>query len=313
MVEENIMELRTRMGGHSHPEEVADKDVAQGDFVEIEPDGQLKEGGIQHKSAVAVDLIKDEKVKEQFLGLKSGGKLRFNPLKATGNATEAAHMLGITKEEAEGLDTDFEFTLDEITRHELAELNEEFYKSVFPEDDIKDEAGFREKLKSAIEKSLEKESDHYFLHLATDKIMDTTEIPLPDNFLKIWIKEGSEKELTDEQVDAEFEKFKKSIRWQLIESRLIEDHDLKVEDEEMRNVVKDYFNGQMYFSAQDEESEMRLNKVIDSVLANKDESGKIYDQVFEAKMLDLFKKIIKLDHEDIPYKDFVNLVSNHKH
>jgi trigger factor len=193
--------------------------------------------------------------------------------------------------------------------HEPAELNEDFFNRVFPGQDIKDEKTFREKVKEGMEASLVGESERYFMNTSIEKLVSGTEMELPESFLRKWMKEGGEKELTDEQVESQYENFAKSLRWQLIESRLIHEHNLKVEETEMRDFVKQYFMGRMIVNAEDNEASERLDMIANSVLSNKEEANRIHDQIFDRKILDFFKNTLKMKHKEIDYDDFVKMVT----
>jgi FKBP-type peptidyl-prolyl cis-trans isomerase (trigger factor) len=193
--------------------------------------------------------------------------------------------------------------------HEPAELNAEFFNKVFPGQEIKDEKAFREKVKEGMEASLVGESDRYFMNTAIEKLVSSTEMELPESFLKKWMKEGGEKELSDEQVESQYENFARSLRWQMIESRLIHEHNLKVEEIEMKDFVKEYFMGRMIVSAEDSEANERLDMIASSVLSNKEEANRIHDQLFDRKMMDFFKNNLKLNHKKIDYDDFVKMVT----
>ncbi len=309
MVDNYVHDMQHRLGGHSNPEEADKEDLVQGELAEIGTDGNLKENGIKHKTTVSIASFKDNSVKNAFTGIKKDGKVRFNPLKATGNADEAAFMLGIKKEEAEKIDAEFEFSVIEITRQEEAAIDENFFNQIFPGQEVKDEATFREKIRQSLEKTLTRESDQYFFNQVVEKLVDETVMSLPDEFIHKWLKEGVEEPLTDEQLETKYENITKSLRWQLIESHILSNYDIKVEEHEMRNVVREYFTGQMLVTNEDPEKEERLNKIIDSVLSNKEEAGKIHDQLYEKKLLEVFKTVIQPKHKEIDYDDFINLIT----
>lgn len=192
---------------------------------------------------------------------------------------------------------------------EPAELNEEFFKMIFPGDEIKDEAAFREKIREGIERSLLKESDRHFLNTAIEKLVEETKIELPDGFIRKMLKENEENPLSDEQVEAQYGHFAKSIKWQLIESKLVREHGVRVEEEEVRNVVKGYFSGHNASQEDNPEQADRLNKIVDSVLSNREEATRLHNQMFDQKMLSLFKSKFSLKSKDIDYDDFVKMIT----
>jgi trigger factor len=201
---------------------------------------------------------------------------------------------------------------EEHHHEDLPELNEDFFKKVFPGEGIKDEDGFRARIKEAIELSLIKESERFFMNSAIEKLVNDTKLDLPDEFLRKMIRENNEQKLTEEEIEAQYDNFARSIRWQLIESRIILENNLRVEESEMRNVVKSYFTGHMANAAENPEHEDRLNKIADSVLSNKEESTRLHDQLFDQKLLGFFKSSLKMDKKEVDYDEFIKMITQKK-
>lgn len=201
---------------------------------------------------------------------------------------------------------------DEEHHHqELPYLNEEFFGKVFPGEEIKDEAAFKARMKDAIGQSLAKESERFFMNSAVEKLVSETNINLPDDFLRKMIRENNEHKLDEEQIEAQYDNFAKSVRWQLIESRIILEHNLRVEESEMRNVVKGYFTG-IANMQEDPEQDERLNKIVDSVLSNKEEANRLHDQLFDQKLMGFFKSNLKTENKEVDYDEFVKIITQKK-
>ena len=201
---------------------------------------------------------------------------------------------------------------EEHQHEELPELNEDFFNKVFPGEEIKDENAFRAKVKVAIERSLIKESERFFLNTVIEKLVNETGMELPDEFIMKMIRENEEQKLSEEEIKNQYDSFVKSVRWQLIESRIIRDNSLWVEENEMRNVVKSYFTGHLATADENPEQDERLNKIVDSVLSNKEEANRLHDQLFDQKLLDFFKSRLKLENKDVDYDEFVKMVTQKK-
>jgi FKBP-type peptidyl-prolyl cis-trans isomerase (trigger factor) len=202
--------------------------------------------------------------------------------------------------------------VEEHQHEELPELNENFFNQVFPGEEIKDENAFRAKIREAIERSLIKESERYFLNTVIEKLVKETGMELPDEFIMKMIKENDEQKLNDEEIKNQYDNFARSIRWQLIESRIIQDNNLRVEEDEMRNVVKSYFTGHLATAEENPQEDERLNKIVDSVLSNKEEANRLHDQLFDQKLLDFFKSRLKLANKEVDYDEFVKMVNQKK-
>lgn len=312
MVDNFLEETRKRYGAPINPDKIEEGDLVKGEIVQLDEAGNVLEEGVKNETSLSVDFLKDEKVKKEFIGKSVGDKIKFNPLKATGNETETASMLAIQKEETDKLQSDYEITISEISRVEPAEVNEELFIKVYPNDDIKNEKQFREKLRDEAKGYYQNETDNYFVHLTMDKLVNDTKIDLPDEFVKRWLVTSDEK-ITAENIDQDYESYAKSLKQQLIINKIAKANDLKVEPEEIRNHIKSYFAKQYMIDEADEEKMKQLDTLADSVLQNKDEANKIFDQLFDTKMRELFKEKLKLNKIEKTYEEFIKIANEHQH
>ena len=308
-LEKQLEDIRKRFGDHIHPEEVEEDDVVKGKIEQLDQDGNPLEDGISNETSIYVSYVKKKSDRKKFIGLKKGGSVAFNPLKAMENETEVSSMLGIKKEEVQKGDGDFRFTIEEITRVKPAELNEELYKKVFPADDIKTREEFKKRLAQEMEKSYVSESDRYFMSLAMDKLMEKAKLELPREFLKRWLIDHNQGKITPEQIEEQFDSYEKSLKWQLIQNKLIQDFNVKVEEEEIKDYIRKYLQTQMPGQADDEEYNKRMDSIVESLMQNKEEIQKINDQLYDQKLNDVLKENLKLNEKSISYEDYIEKVS----
>ena len=304
-------DIRKRFGENENVDEVADEDMLKGKFVQLNADGKVLENGwVFDNASLLVNYIKDEKVKKQVIGMKANETTSFNPMKATNNETETAAMLGITKEEKEKLEADYEFTITEISRVKPAEINDELYKKVYPQAEVKDEAEFREKLREESKKYYQRESENYFVHNTIEELLSKAKIELPNDFMKRWLIESDEK-LTQEIIDKEYEHYAKNLKQQLFINKISKDNDINIDEKMVKDHVIDTFGTHYGMDVSDKEKREQLSTIADSVLQNKDEANKIYDQLFDEKIKEVFKSKLKLNKKEVSYDDFIKIVDEH--
>ncbi len=110
------------------------------------------------------------------------------------------------------------------------------------------------------------------------------------------------------------------MRYQLIESKLAEAYDLKVEfadvEAAMRNIIKD----QLAMYGQSHMPDEDLERIVQSSLQNQQEFQRMADQVFADKMMQTFKENAKLNEKKVTFDEFVKLMEeknkhhhNHDH
>lgn len=307
VVNKYLVDLRERNGKSSKPETIEDNDKISGDFVETNSDGTVKEDGIKGSAQIKLEVLKFKAVNTKFIGAKIDDKIIFNPLKATKSDIETAAIIGLSTKEASKFKSDIQFTITEITRTELAELNEEFYKMVYPQDEIKDIAGLKERIKKDAEISFVAESDRQFMNNSVDKLIEKAKIVVPDEFLKRWLLENNQNKVTPEQLETQYDSYIKSLKWQLIESKIVKEHDIEVKEEDVQNHIKGYFTNMSPDSSPEQDE--RLNEIVKSVMKNKDEVKKIYDQLYDKRLLELFKSTVKRVNKEINYEEFVKLAT----
>ena len=228
-IDSTIAELQQRFHTHAHGEEVADGDTIYGELNQL----NASEGEpFSTKTAFPMNQMADE-AKGQFVGKKKGDVVTFNIEQAFPDEKARATATGVKKDEAENLTGEFTFTVDDITRHEPAELNQEFFDKVVGVGAVTDEAEFRSKVLEIIRGNYKREADQ-LLRLNIEKtLLDNTPILLPDEFLKNWLLEVNEGKFTPEQVDEQYGDFTKSVKLQLIKNKIADNGDIKVDPEEV--------------------------------------------------------------------------------
>lgn len=310
-VDKYINEMRTKSGKQTNPDDVKEGDVVFGNIQELDDDGNIKEDGIQKDTSIHVDYIKLKTIKAKFLALKKGKSVDFNPKRTFKNDAELASLLDIKKEEAEEMKSDFRFTLNEVSRIEKAELNEEFFNQMFPGQEIKTEEEMRAKVKEDIEKTYDNESNRYFFNEATKTLIKDADISLPDEFLKRWILERNQDEendetITHEQLEAQYPSYQESLKWQVIEEQIAEKNELKVTQDDLKEQVKKWLSAQTFGGGnEDEKQDEIINTVMESVMQNEEEVRKLSTQIMEEKMTKLFKDKFELKEKTVSYDEFV--------
>jgi len=308
MVDRYMVDIRKRNSISVSTDVAEVTDRLAGTFVELE-NGEAKENGITKEASILIETVKDAVLKEQLIGLTVGASIVINPMKSFESAVEVSSMLSIKVEEAKELTSDFTFVVNEITRQEDAELNEEFYAQLYPADGLKTLEDFRERIRKDASTSFEQESDKVFMGMAIKQLVENANITLPDSFLKRWIADSNEGKVSAEQIEEEYESYAGSVRWQLIENKIMLANEIAVTEEDIRSHYRAMFR---YSDDMDEAMRNQIETIVDSFMKNKEEVRKINDQLHDKKLLDLFKSVVNLNLKDISYEDFIKLATENK-
>jgi len=310
LVDNYANDIAKRYGAMSKPEISEEGDLVFCEIVQIDVDGNVMENGVRNEATVSMDFISDKKIKQQFIGVKEGDSFTVNVMKAFSNHTDLSSMLNITHDQLHDLSSeDFQFTVKNVSRIKPSEMNQELFEKVYGKDSVKTEKEFKERIKDEAERSFVPESDRMLKNDVVTYLIDKIKFDMPDEFLKRWLVHTSEKKVTLEQIESEYDMYSKSLRWQLIENNILENYNVKVSTEEVENHTKSLITMQMQQYGQPVPQEDKMNEIVSSILKKEDERKKIYDQLYDVKSLEVYKENFKLTEKAISYDDFVKLAS----
>ena len=219
-------------------------------------------------------------------------------------------MLNISKEELEILDSDFKLQVKSVSRMEPADLNTELFDKVFPKDGIKTAKAFKEKIKEEVEKSFVNESDNKLKNDVILHLIKNVKLSLPNEFLKRWLVASNEKGLTMEQVEQEYGQYSDSLKWQLIENKIIKENDLEVKNEDVVAHAKELIISNFAQYGQPAPEEEKLNEISMKILENEEERKKVYNELYDKKTQALYKEKFKLTEKEVSYDEFVKLATD---
>ncbi|MDH8700960.1 trigger factor [Dysgonomonadaceae bacterium PH5-43] len=292
MIEKQIGSYKANYGTYEEVDSVEEKDMVKGLLVELDETGAPKADGINDDSAVLMpSYIKEETEKAKFVAAKKGDVITFNPYKAyEGNEVELASFLKIAKEVVKDCQSDFSFTITEITRYKEAEMNKDLFDKVFGPDTIATEEEFKAKIKEILEEQLAPESDYKFI-LDAKAILDEKgkEIQLPDEFLKRWLL-ASDEENKIKSIDEEYPKIVADLRFHLIKEGILKSNDIKVEAEEIKAQAIKTTRAQFAQYGMTNIPDNVLEGYSQDMLKKEETVRNLVDKVAEEKLMAVLKK-----------------------
>ncbi len=309
VVDKYMDDLRRRYGKMMNPGVSEEEDVLFGEFSEMLSDEEAKPEGKVNKGNLYIKFLKDEDVKSRLVGAKPGESVVMDIGKAVGSDSEIAAMIGVKKEEAGNYGPLFRFTIESISRIEPAELDEAFFEKVAPGKEIRTEEALREFVREQVSMQYQVDVDKHFRNEVMKKLLEVTDLSLPEEFLKKWLVDANKDEVSPEQVEKEFGQFADTFRWQLIENHLIKSHDLQVSQEEVKSHLETYFRNQLKQYGQEDVDQEMINQFVNNIQSKEEEIKKVYDHLNDEKLLKLFKEKLKLKETELGFDDFVKLVS----
>jgi trigger factor len=296
-----------RYGDLRKADQTEEKDVIKGKIEAIDNNGNvLPAGPSVEETSLAIDIIKDKKIKKQFIGKIQNDSIDFDLKKAFPNDTEIAGILHKKKEEITNLEGNYRFTINEISRFHPAELGKELFNRIFGEGVVNSKEEFMKKIEDEIAINLKRESDFKLMRDIKNLAMEKTELQLPEAFLKKWLLKINEN-TTQEQIDKEFDNFRKDLKWQLIRNKVAHDNEVKISEEELQKEAEDITRNQFrqygLFYATNEQ----ITNYAKETLKRDDDAKRIADKILDEKVILLIKELVKLETSSVTVEEFNKL------
>ncbi len=313
LVDQQVDMFRSRAGHYDKVEEydAAQNDMLKGDLRELDADGNAKEDGIVVEQAVLMpEYIKVEDQKSLFDGAKLGSVITFNPKKAYPESNaEIKSLLKISDEQAESLTSDFTFLVTEISRFVKAEVNQELFDQVFGEGNVNDEADFRQKVAESIKAQFSNDEEFKFMldirKYAEDKV---GEVAFPDELLKRVMKSNNQ-DKDDKFIEDNYAASIKALKWSLIKNELMEANEVKVEKEDVVNVVKDIARMQFAQYGMSNVPEEYLDNYVDKIMKEEKNLESYIERASDIKLAAALKKVVKLNEKTVSLDEFNKIMS----
>merc|ERR1712137_952337 len=178
LLEEEVKNIQTRYGKMSSLDEATEHSNVTGTFV---------------------NDLKGKKNEKKVIGAKVGDVIELETKKLFEDDHKLQHLLGVSHDEIHDLDITVTFTVEEITKTEPAELDQELFDKLFADGSVTTVTELKEKIKEDAEKQFEQQGDQYLLNAVQEYLIENTKFDLPSEFLQKWLQTAGEKELTPEE------------------------------------------------------------------------------------------------------------------
>ncbi len=298
-----------RFGQSEVIDAVTEKALVKGNFAQLE-NGEVKEDGIAPEDVVlSMAIVKDEDEKKKLMGAKAGDVIVFDPKKAFPNDSEISHMLKITKEEAEALTGDFQFTITEVTEFVNAEVNQELFDKAFGEGVVSSEEEFEARIKEDIAKNLEMEVEYRFSLDAKDKLMGKVDVEFPEAFLKRWLlaTNRDNEKLDEATLEAEMPRFLEDLKWQLIRNNIIKNNEIKVEEADVLEYAKKAAKMQFMQYGLNSVPDEHLENYAQEMMKQEEQRRQMAEGAMQEKVIAFIKEAVKVEEKEISRDDFNKL------
>ncbi|HIY15601.1 trigger factor [Alistipes sp. An66] len=281
------------------------------DAAEVTSDEALTvtlDNGDMNVADAYVGLISmSEEERKPFLGKKVGDKMHVNINELYKNPAQRAACLQVKENELEGINPEFEMEITKIRKFAEPELNEEFFKMAFPQGNVTDEAGFDKLIDEQIAAELRRESDYLFTLQLRDYLVKKADLKMPEAFLKRWLYTINEGKFTMEEIGKDFDQFLKMFTWNYLQKHFIKADNLTVTKEEAEAEAKALAAAQFAQYGMPSAPDEMLAGYAGKILSDKEQGQKIYEKLYEVKVVEDVKSKIKVTEKAVSADDFAKL------
>ena len=115
---------------------------------------------------------------------------------------------------------------------------------------------------------------------------------------------SNKKDINENDSEEEFKRSEKGIRYQIIESKIINENKLELNSDELKKFASNMVKNQMFQYGQIPE-EKQVEGIVSNILSKKDEMKRISDQLMSQKLLNFYIEKAPLKVKKISFDKFI--------
>ena len=270
----------------------------------------LDNGELRVEDAYVGLISMNEEERKPWLGKKVGYKTTININEMYANPAQRAAMLHIKEAELEGLNPEFELEITMIRKFANPEINEEFFKTAFPEGNVTDQKALDAYIDAQIEGEMARECDYMFAAHVRNFMIEKAALAMPTEFLKRWLYTINEGKFTMEDIEKDFEGFIKMFTWNYIQRQIITAENISVSEEEATAEAKSFAAMQFAQYGMPNAPEDMIANFAKNILDNKEQKQHIYEKLYEQKVVEAIRAKVKVTEKAVSAEEFSEIARN---
>lgn len=217
---------------------------------------------------------------------------------------ELAKQLGFSKTEVEQFHhNELEVKVVDIYKLNPHELNEELFTKVYGEGTVSSEQELKDKVKSELDEYFQQNADVHFVNKILEQINEKEEVKLPETFLTKWLMFSNQNIQSEEQAKEILEAEKTQIKYQIIESKLITDNDIKWDYADILAQADQMVRNQLAMYGIHHLADEEIQKYAVEILKDQEQVRQISSEVAMNKLKDVIlekatKKETAISHDE---------------
>jgi len=321
MINAEIARLQNRYGNMQDQHTVETEDnVLNIIFTEVDENSNAIENGITKDNSLLVKYFKED-FRSNLLG-KTINDFIIVQLDKAFDEKELEFIindLGLDKADPAAVQKHFKIQITKIGLLEKKELNEEFFNQLYPGQEVKSEADFRNKIKEEIQAYWSSQAKNQIHDQVFHELTDHTHIQFPEGFLKKWVKtqgetaENPDGGKSDDQVEKEFPTFLNQLKWTLITDKIVQDNSIKVDPDEIRGFAKQQLFGYMGSMGTEAQDQPWVTDYVEKMMKDRKYVEDAYNRIQTQKIFEWAETKLNPTDKDISAEEFTKMVEAHQH
>ena len=267
----------------------------------------LDNGDMRIEEAYVGLISMTDEERKEWKGKKVGYKTTVNINELYKKPEQRAAILSVKEEELESIKPEFELEITKIRRFADPELNEEFFKMAFPAGNVTSEEELDKFFAEEIERELKRETDFMFVNVVRNFIVEKANLQMPEEFLKRWLYVINEGKFSREEIEKDFAAFINMFTWNYLQKHFITEGDIKVTPEEAKAEAMSFAQMQFAQYGMPSAPADMLEGFAKQIMDNKEQLQKIYEKLFEEKVVEYLRGKIKVTEKAVSAEEFAKL------
>jgi trigger factor len=177
----------------------------------------------------------------------------------------------------------------------------------FPAGNITSEEELDAFLSAEIENELGREADYLFTIRVRNFLMEKAALQMPAEFLKRWLYVINEGKFSKEDIEKDFDGFLMMFTWNYIQKHFIQTAELTVSKEEAEAEAKEFAKAQFAQYGMPSAPEEMVANFSKQILENKEQAQKIYEKLYELKVVEYVKSKVKVTTKAVSSEEFAKM------
>ena len=267
----------------------------------------LDNGDMRIEEAYVGLISMTDEERKEWKGKKVGYKTTVNINELYKKPEQRAAILSVKEDELESIKPEFELEITKIRRFADHELNEEFFKMAFPAGNVTSEEELDKFIDEEIERELKRECDFMFANQMRKFIIEKAGLQMPEEFLKRWLYVINEGKFSREEIEKDFAAFINMFTWNYLQKHFITEGDIKVTPEEAKAEAMSFAQMQFAQYGMPSAPADMLEGFAKQIMDNKEQLQKIYEKLFEEKVVEYLRGKIKVTEKAVSAEEFAKL------